>query len=236
VIFLIRLHSLSVDLGGFALKDINLHIAQGEIFALLGSTGAGKTVILEALAGLYAADEGTIYIGEHDVSNTLPEKRNLGYVQQDYALFPHLSVYKNIEFGLKIKKIAKPERAHKIREISSVLGIEHLLTRSPRTLSGGEQQRTALARALITNPKILLMDEPFSALDYQTKQNMYKMIKKIHRIYGCTIVFVTHDLKEAQELAHRVGVIDKGQLKSILNSADLNGQSLYSEGWQQKSS
>ncbi|MDD2569420.1 MAG: ATP-binding cassette domain-containing protein [Clostridia bacterium] len=223
---MIALENFSVNLGQFYLKNINIRVAKGEIFAILGATGAGKTVILEALAGLYTAENGAIYIDQQNVSNTLPEERNLGYVHQDYSLFPHLSVYQNIEFGLKIKKIPKTERLNKVKDISHVLGIEHLLSRYPRTLSGGEQQRTALARALVMNPKILLMDEPFSALDCNTKERMYDMINMIHERYGCTIIFVTHDLHEAKRLADRVAVIQNGELKMICSSCEIQNKDL----------
>lgn len=219
---MIQLHNFSIDIEKFKLENINLHIKKGEIFAVLGITGSGKTVLLESLAGFYSTDKGKIFMGGRDMYCIPPEKRNIGFVYQDYSLFPHLTVYKNIEFGLKLRKTTKNECLDKIDEIIKFLSIDHLIQRYPSTLSGGEKQRTALARALVLNPQILLMDEPFSALDTNTKETIIDVVKDINKAYNCTIVFVTHDINEAKKLADRVGIISNGNLKSICDISELN--------------
>jgi ABC-type sugar transport system ATPase subunit len=218
---MIKLSDFSIKLGNFELSNVNINIKKGEIFAVLGQTGGGKTVFLESVAGFYAPDRGEIFLDEKNMDCVPPEKRNVGFVYQDYALFPHLTVYKNIEFGLGIKKTPKQECKAVISELVKFLEIEHLVNRYPSTLSGGEQQRTALARALVLNPQILLMDEPFSALDINTKAKIFEVIKKIHKKYNCTIVFVTHNINEAKELAHRVGVIASGQFKNVYDISEI---------------
>lgn len=212
---MISLENVSISLGDFSLKSVNLEIPSGEYFSILGPTGAGKTVILELIAGLYKPDKGNILINNENVEEIPPEKRGVGFVYQDYALFPHLNIYKNISFGLKLRKISQEEIRNTVLELTELFNITHLLSRFPGTLSGGEQQRVSLARALALRPKILLMDEPLSSLDPNTKNFLRKEIKRIHRAYECTIVHVTHDFNEANTLATLVGIILDGQIRQV---------------------
>jgi molybdopterin-binding protein len=207
---MIAIKNLKVNLGDFLLRNISLDIKPGEYFIVLGPTGAGKTVLLEAIAGLYPVLEGEVWIGDKEITDLSPEKRGIGIVYQDQALFPHLSVEKNIAFGLKMRRCPKNEAKAKIEAISEVMGISHLLKRSPATLSGGEKQKVALARALVTEPKVLLLDEPLSALDPETREKMQSELKEMHRKVAVTIIHVTHDFEEALALGHRVAVLNDG--------------------------
>lgn len=218
---LIDLEKFSVSVGSFSLKNINLQIYENEIFAILGKTGSGKTVLLESIAGFYKSEEGSIKIYDKKVNEIPLENRKIGFVYQDYGLFPHMTVFNNIAYGLKIQKINKKIIKSTVEEICKILSIENILNQYPGTLSGGEKQRTALARSVVLKPKILLMDEPFSALDPTTKLSMYDEIKKIHKIFGCTIIFVTHDFNEAQIMADRIGILKSGELKSVRKSEEL---------------
>jgi molybdate/tungstate transport system ATP-binding protein len=166
---MIRIENLSNNWDTFTLNNISLEIKEGEYFVILGPTGAGKTLLLEHIVGLYIPNEGKILIDGKDITYEAPEKRSLGFLYQDYSLFPHLSVIKNIEYGMKVRNMPKNEIDSKIKELANILKIEHLMQRDTATLSGGEQQKVALARALAINPKVLLLDEPFSALDENTK-------------------------------------------------------------------
>jgi len=215
IFIMIKLSDLSINLGDFSLSKINLEIPQGEFFTIIGPTGSGKTVILEIIAGLYKPDSGKVFLRGTDVENVPPEKRKTGFVYQDYALFPHLNVYKNISFGLHLKKVETGKIKKTVMNMAEMLGIKHLLKRYPGTLSGGERQRVALARALVLKPDILLLDEPFSALDPNTKKSFWQELKKIHTDSGCTVVHVTHDFEEACCLAGRIGLILNGKLKQV---------------------
>lgn len=218
---LIDIEQFSVSVGSFSLNNINLQIYENEIFAILGKTGSGKTVLLESIAGFYKSEEGSIKIYDKKVNEIPLENRKIGFVYQDYGLFPHMTVFNNISYGLKIQKINKKTIKSTVEEICKILSIEKVLNQYPGTLSGGEKQRTALARSVVLKPKILLMDEPFSALDPTTKLSMYDEIKKIHKIFGCTIIFVTHDFNEAQIMADRIGILKSGELKSVRKSKEL---------------
>lgn len=218
---LIDIDQFSISVGSFSLKNVNLQIYENEIFAILGKTGSGKTVLLESIAGFYKSNEGSIKIYDKKVNDIPLENRKIGFVYQDYGLFPHLTVFNNIAYGLKMQKINKKIIKSTVEEICKILSIENILNQYPGTLSGGEKQRTALARSVVLKPKILLMDEPFSALDPTTKKSMYDEIKKIHKIFGCTIIFVTHDFNEAQIMANRIGILSSGQLKSVRKSGEL---------------
>ncbi len=211
----------SVSLGGFSLKNITLEIQEKEIYAILGKTGSGKSVLLESLAGFYEPASGSISYDNINVRDIPLEDRNIGFVYQDYGLFPHMNVRDNIEFGLKMKKVGPDERHRRSDELMEELNIAHLAKRMPGNLSGGEQQRAALARALITRPQILFMDEPFSALDPNTKLRMYDLIKKLHAEFECTIIFVTHDFNEAEVMADRVGIVIDGQLRAVCTADKL---------------
>ncbi len=218
---IINIENYNLKLGNFALNNINLEIKEGEIFAILGKTGSGKTVLLESMAGFYSHGEGSISIKGTPINDISVYDRNISFVYQDYALFPHMTVFDNIAYGLKMKKIKKQNQIKIVNEIAKLLSLENILKKYPGTISGGEKQRTALARALVLNPQILLMDEPFSALDPATKENMYSKIKQLHKKFKCTIVFVTHDFNEAKKMANRIGIISNGNLKTVRNSQNL---------------
>jgi len=173
---MIEIKNLSRNWKEFSL-NIDLHIEEGEYFVILGPTASGKTLLLELIAGFYHPDSGSITIDKTDVADLLPEQRKIGFVYQDYSIFPHLNVEENIEFGLKLKKTPRDERRRRVQEIMDLLGISHLSHRYSLTLSGGEQQRVSLARAIIVDPGILLLDEPLSALDNQTQNMLRVMIR-----------------------------------------------------------
>ncbi len=214
----LRIENLAVDLGQFKLKDINLTLETGDFFALMGPTGAGKSVLLEALVGLVPQSTGEIYIDERRISNLPPEERGIGIVYQDYALFPHLSVLGNIRYGLKFQSRAKSghsnaENMAVVDDLIPLLGLGHLLHRYPTTLSGGEQQRVALARALVVKPDILLLDEPLSALDPNFRQELRTHLKNLHAASGATFLMVTHDFSEALSLAQHAAIMASGRLE-----------------------
>lgn len=212
---MLKIQNLNKNLGEFTLKNINFQIEKGEYFVLLGPSGTGKSIILETIAGLYKPDSGRIYFNEIDLTNEYPENRGIGFVYQDYVLFPHISVKENIIFGLKQKKLSKSEINKKLDDILSMFNISHLINRKPLTLSGGEKQRVAIARAIITSPKILLMDEPLSSLDPKTKEEFIYMLKDIHNKRKNTVIHVTHDFNEALFLADKIAVINNGTIVEV---------------------
>jgi molybdate/tungstate transport system ATP-binding protein len=208
---MIEFENVSLTLGTFSLTNVSLTIKEGEYYFILGPSGAGKTVILEAIAGLHVPDSGRILLHGEDVLAKPPEHRNLSLVYQDYSLFPHMSVYDNIAFGLKMLKMSKSEIQQKVNDLLEAFGLQELRNRHPLTMSGGEQQRVAIARALIVEPEILLLDEPLSALDPITKDMFIEELREIHRERNLTIVQVTHARGEAMRLAERVAVIIDGE-------------------------
>lgn len=208
----VQVKDLWVDLKEFHLRQINLDILDGEYFVVLGPTGAGKTVLLETIAGLYQPRRGHILLDGKDVTSMPPERRGIGFVYQDYVLFPHLNVRGNIAFGLKLRGLDRRTIEERLTAISQLLGIDHLLHRKPDTLSGGEQQRVALARALVVNPRLLLLDEPLSALDQETREVLQRELARLHRELGTTKIHVTHDFEEAVALGDRIAVMNKGQI------------------------
>ena len=212
---MIRVENLSKDLGEFFLRDVSLEIENGEYFMVLGPTGAGKTILLEMIAGIYKPDSGRIFLDEHDITNIPPRERKISMVYQDYTLFPFLTVEENIGFGLKLRKIEKREIKCRVDELANLMGVYHLLHRYPGTLSGGEQQRTAIARALITEPDVLLLDEPLSALDTQTSERLCTELEKIHSITKTTTIHVTHSFEEAFLLGSRMTVMNKGEILQV---------------------
>ncbi|WP_457548489.1 ATP-binding cassette domain-containing protein [Archaeoglobus sp.] len=212
---MLRLENVSKDWREFKLKNISFEVKKGEYFILLGHSGAGKTLLLELIAGIQKPDKGRIYLEGEDITEKPPEKRNIAYVPQNYALFPHLSVYDNISYGLKLRKFKKEEIREIVKELSEVLGISHLLHRNPKTLSGGEQQRVALARALAIKPKLLLLDEPFSNLDMATRFRIIEEMKKWHKELGYTAIHVTHSFDEAMALGNRVGIMVNGRVEQV---------------------
>ena len=218
---MIRIENISKNLGEFFLNDVTLDIEKGEYFVVLGPTGAGKTILLEAIAGIYSPDRGKILMDGRDITNIPPRSRNISMVYQDYMLFPHLTVEKNISFGLKLKKITTKEIKKKIDGISRMLNVRHLFHRFPGTLSGGEKQRIAIARAVVTEPKALLLDEPLSALDAQTREGLRYELKKIHSVTGITIIHVTHNFEEVFSLGDSVAVMNEGKIIQVGNPDDV---------------
>ena len=217
----IDIHDLRVTRGEFTLTVDELSVNAGEIFAILGTTGSGKTVLMESIAGAYPIDAGEILLDGKDIEMLPVQQRHLGILYQDYALFPHMTVRDNIAYGVKRIRPRPRDIDERVDEMLALFGIEHLAERYPGVISGGESQRTALARALILRPEILILDEPFSALDPTTKQQMYGMLRELHESFNCTIVFVTHDFNEAQMLADRVGIILDGRLRCVVNACEL---------------
>jgi len=197
-------------LGDFKLHDISLNVASGEFFVILGPSGAGKTVLLDLIAGFVNPHQGRVLLDDADVTHLPTEKRRIGYMFQNYALFPNMSVYKNIEFGLAYTKL--PNHALRIEEMMELVGISSLRDRTPTTLSGGEQQRVALARSLILEPRVLLLDEPLSALDARSRDVIREELKDVVNQFGITAMFVTHDQIDARLLADRLGIMYDGKL------------------------
>ncbi len=205
----------------FFLKEINLKLNQGEYFVVWGESGAGKTVFLESIVGRYKLQTGAISLSGRRISDLPPEKRHIGFVYQDYELFPHLKVKDNIMFPLRLQKVPKKDYQKKCNEMMEILNISHLKGRYPNDLSGGEKQRVAIGRALIMSPKLLLLDEPFSSLDYTNKQNIKQLLKDIHHKFKPTVIHVTHDIKEAFYFADRIGIIRNNTLDKIINNGEL---------------
>ncbi|MFA4646389.1 tungstate ABC transporter ATP-binding protein WtpC [Pyrococcus kukulkanii] len=212
---MLKVEGVSKDWKEFKLRDVTFDVKEKEHFIILGPSGAGKTVLLEIIAGIIEPDKGKIYLNGEDITDYPPEKRGLAYIPQNYALFPNMTVYDNIAFGLKIRKTPKAEIEKKVREIAEVLGIKHLLHRKPKTLSGGEQQRVAIARALVIEPELILMDEPFANLDVQTRSRLIREMKRWRKELGFTALHVTHSFEEAVSLGDRVGVMLSGRLVQV---------------------
>ena len=210
---MIKIENLHIQLGGFDLHDINLHIEENDFFMLMGPSGAGKTILLEAIAGLVPVKSGRIKVADQDITQLPPEKRGISIVYQDYALFPHLTVANNIRYGLRFQKIEKSEGDQRLDQLLKLLNLQHLANRSPETLSGGEQQRVAMARALIVNPRVLLLDEPLSALDPRLREEFRLVLKRLQQQSTATILMVTHDFAEALALGHRGAIVNAGQIE-----------------------
>lgn len=198
-----------------AVSQVNLKIASGEFFSLLGPSGCGKTTTLRMVAGFVAPDEGRILIDGDDIVDRPPEKRDLGIVFQNYAIFPHMSVADNIAFGLRMRKVDKPTIERRVREALKQVGLVGYERRFQRELSGGEQQRIALARVLVTQPRILLLDEPLSALDKNLREEMKYWIKGLQKSLGITTIYVTHDQSEALTMSDRIGVMNKARVVQV---------------------
>jgi len=218
---MIKIENLYINFPGFSLKDINLSIEKGEFFVLLGPTGAGKTVLLETIVGLVPVKKGRIYIEGVDVTKEPPEKRRIGIVYQDCALFPHLTVLKNIKYGLHFNKQGSSESLKRLHRLVEQLRLHSILQRLPVNLSGGEMKRVALARALVINPSILLLDEPLSALDPNFKEEIREELKRIHQKTGITFFMVTHDFTDVLYLATKAAVMNEGKIEQVGDVTDI---------------
>ena len=214
---MIRLNDIVVKFGDFtALHNINVHVKEGEFFTFLGPSGCGKTTTLRTLTGFIEPVEGSVIANGKDITRVPIEERNIGIVFQSYALFPTMTVYDNIAFGLKIKKLKKPEIDKKVREIARKVDLtDEQLMKAVSQLSGGQQQRVAIARALVTDPAIICMDEPLSNLDAKLRVQLRNELKKMQKEFGITTIYVTHDQEEALTLSDRIAVFNKGCIEQI---------------------
>ncbi|NPA96049.1 MAG: ABC transporter ATP-binding protein [Crenarchaeota archaeon] len=198
-----------------AVDNVSLEVMDGEFVTLLGPSGCGKTTMLLMIAGIYKPTKGRIYFDDEDVTDIPPKDRNVGMVFQSYALYPHMTVYENIAFPLRIKKLPKSEIDRKVREAAKLLKIDHLLDRKPGQLSGGQQQRVALARALVKEPDVLLLDEPLSNLDALLRVYMRAELKRLQKELKITTIYVTHDQVEAMSMSDRIVVMNEGKVQQI---------------------
>ncbi|MHC4881597.1 MAG: ATP-binding cassette domain-containing protein [Planctomycetota bacterium] len=212
---MLELRSITKKLGNYEMPGTSLHIQDGQYMVLVGPSGVGKSVLLEMIAGLISPDSGQILWDSRDITFCPPEKRGFSIVYQDYALFPHLTVRENIQYGLKAKGADSRERLERVETLSELLAIQQLLDRKPGNLSGGEQQRVALARALAVGPKLLLLDEPLSALDVSARMRLRKELKRLNREFNISILHVTHDPEEAIVLGDRVCVMLDSRIRQI---------------------
>ena len=197
------------------IKDLNIKVEDKEFLVLVGPSGCGKTTALRLLAGLEEITDGQIIIGDRVVNDVAPKDRDIAMVFQSYALYPHLSVYDNMAFGLKLRKTPKEEIKRRVNDAAEILGITDLLQRKPRQLSGGQRQRVAVGRAIVREPKVFLFDEPLSNLDAKLRVQMRAEISKLHQRLQTTFIYVTHDQTEAMTMATRIAVINKGELQQL---------------------
>ena len=198
-----------------AVANLDLDVKAGEFFSMLGPSGSGKTTVLRLIAGFETASSGRVVIESQDVTDLAPFDRPVNTVFQDYALFPHMSIQENVEYGLRTRKVPKAERAKQALEAIDSVKLSHLSQRLPHQLSGGQRQRIALARALVLRPKVLLLDEPLGALDKQLREEMQVELKRIQREAGITFIFVTHDQEEAMRMSDRIAVFNEGAIEQI---------------------
>ena len=218
----IEVRQVGKRFGSFvALEDITLSVRSGELTALLGPSGGGKSTLLRIIAGLERADSGTVEIEGIDSTRLPPQRRDVGFVFQHYAVFKHLSVYRNVAFGLEIRKRPKHEIRQRVTELLELVHLEQFANRLPSQLSGGQRQRMALARALAVEPKVLLLDEPFGALDAQVRKELRNWLRRLHDEVHVTTLFVTHDQEEALEVSDEIVVINGGRIEQIGSPADL---------------
>ncbi|MEL7568865.1 MAG: ATP-binding cassette domain-containing protein [Dehalobacterium sp.] len=211
----LQVAGLHVKAGGFDLQDITFALDKQEYLIIIGPTGCGKTMLLETLAGLRKPTSGQIILDDNNITTWPPEARGLGFAYQDSLLFPFLNVKENILFGARARRRHKEENEnilHRMERLAEAMGISHLLRRFPRSLSGGEMQRVSLARAILINPPVLLLDEPLSALDPQTRHAMRELLHEVHQSEGLGIIHVTHDFNEALQLGTKVIVMNQGKI------------------------
>lgn len=212
----IQIKNVSKAFGRFlVLEDINLEVPDGSLLALLGPSGSGKTTLLRIIAGLEVPDSGSVLYQEEDITHDSARERKVGFVFQHYALFRHMTVAENIGYALRVRKVPKAKIRERIKELLKLIRLEGLETRYPGQLSGGQRQRVALARALAAQPRVLLLDEPFGALDAKVRQELRRWLRKLHEQIHVTSIFVTHDQEEASELADRVVVMNQGRIEQI---------------------
>jgi multiple sugar transport system ATP-binding protein len=204
-----------------AVNDLNLSIADGEFLVLVGPSGCGKTTALRCVAGLETITDGRVLIGDRVVNDVAPKDRDIAMVFQSYALYPHMSVFDNLAFGLKLRKMSKTEIDTRVKQAAEILGLERFLDRKPKALSGGQRQRVALGRAIVREPKVFLMDEPLSNLDAKLRVQTRAEILRLHRRLGTTIIYVTHDQVEAMTMADRIVVMHDGIVEQIGTPLDL---------------
>ena len=214
---MVKFENIEIKYGDFvAIENLNLDIKEGEFFTFLGPSGCGKTTSLRALVGFLSPSKGKVYVGDKDVTNLPVEKRNIGMVFQSYALFPTMSVYDNIAFGMKVKKASKTEIDQKVHEVAAKIKItESQLKKNVSDLSGGQHQREALARAIVLEPKILCLDEPLSNLDAKLRIDMRMELKRLQKELGITTLYVTHDQEEALTLSDRIAVFNNGYVEQV---------------------
>lgn len=208
---MLKLNNININYEDFSLKNFSIHIEEGDYYVILGESGAGKSIVLELIAGLIYPDSGTIHLNNKNITKTGIQKRNIGLVFQDYAIFPHLNVFDNIAYPIRRKGISKKNIKNSVLEIAGKIEVNHLLKRKTTELSGGELQRVALARTLILKPKILLLDEPLVSLDVKLRESLRELLRKLNK-QGQTIIHVTHDYEEALTLSGKIAVINKGKL------------------------
>ena len=219
---IIELRNLSKRYGdNQVLDNLSLDIKKNEFLTLLGPSGCGKTTTLKIIAGFEYADEGKVLFEEHDITDIPPYERQINTVFQKYALFPHMNIYENIAFGLKIKKMPKDEIDKKVKEMLKLVALEGFENRQVESLSGGQQQRVAIARALVNEPKVLLLDEPLGALDLKLRKEMQIELKKIQKKLGITFIFVTHDQEEALTMSDKIIVMNKGKIQQMGTPQDI---------------
>ena len=219
---IIELRNLSKRYGdNQVLDNLSLDIKKNEFLTLLGPSGCGKTTTLKIIAGFEYADEGKVLFEEHDITDIPPYERQINTVFQKYALFPHMNIYENIAFGLKIKKLPKDEIDKKVKEMLKLVALEGFENRQVESLSGGQQQRVAIARALVNEPKVLLLDEPLGALDLKLRKEMQIELKKIQKKLGITFIFVTHDQEEALTMSDKIIVMNKGKIQQMGTPQDI---------------
>jgi putative spermidine/putrescine transport system ATP-binding protein len=212
----VRLERVAKSYGSTTvLHGVDLELAPGELICLLGPSGCGKTTALRCIAGLEPVSGGRVLIGDDDVTGVLVNRRDIGMVFQQYSLFPHLTVARNVEFGLEMRRVPRAERSARSADMLDIVGLSHLAERFPHELSGGQQQRVALARALVTRPRALLLDEPLSALDAKVRVRLREQIRLIQTELGITTVFVTHDQEEALAVSDRVAVMEGGRIAQL---------------------
>ena len=219
---LIEIRNLSKSFGEVkAVDGVSLDIEAGEFITLLGPSGSGKTTVLRMIAGFEKPDSGTITLNGADITNLPPYERDINTVFQDYALFPHMDVITNIEYGLRVKKVPKPERESKAREALAQVRLSGYEHRKPSQLSGGQRQRVALARALVNRPSVLLLDEPLGALDLKLREQMQLELKELQREVGITFIFVTHDQEEALTMSDRIAAFNNGKIEQIASPREI---------------